>query len=212
MSPFAVLIAIQNNKANETMNNRGNDFEFITKKDFLNEVFSYEPLSAPGTAYNYSNVGYSILAIIIEQVSGQQYEDFVNQYLFEPAGMTQTGYLLPEWDSGEIAKGYRNSFQDIGTMIDLYKEHGISWHLKGNGGINSTTEDMYKWYRAMKENIIIPESLKEQQFKPHIVSSIEWNSSYGWGVTETSRKTKVISHSGANPAYYSDILWFSTLY
>ena len=189
----------------------GNDFEPIAKTDFLNQVFSSELISDIGTSYNYSNIGYSILAIIIEQVSGQQYEEFVNQYLFEPAGMAQTGYLLPEWDSGQIAKGYRNSFQDIGTMIDLYKEHGITWHLKGNGGINSTTEDMYKWYKAMKENIIIPESLKEQQFKPHVVSSIEWNSyyGYGWGVTETSRKTKVISHSGANPAYYSDILWFT---
>jgi CubicO group peptidase (beta-lactamase class C family) len=52
-------------------------------------------VSPPGTEYHYSNLGYSILAAIIEEASGMGYEEFLAEELFAPAEMTQTGYVLP---------------------------------------------------------------------------------------------------------------------
>jgi len=188
----------------------GNDFDMISKLDFLKEVFAYKLLSTPGSSYHYSNVGYSVLAIILEQVSGQDYEAFLNQYLFQPVGMDDTGYLLPKWDNDRIAHGYRRGYQDIGTTIQRYKDIGLSWHLKGNGGLNSTIKDLYKWYQALKNNTLISEASKQQLFAPHILESKTYNSfyGYGWSTSETPRKTKMVAHSGANPGFYSDILYF----
>lgn len=95
-------------------------------------------------------------------------------------------------------------------MPERYKEIGVSWHLKGNGGINSSIEDMYKWYIALKKGKIISKASRQKLFEPYIVSSIEYNKSYayGWGISQSERKTKIASHSGANPAFYSDIFMF----
>ncbi len=52
--------------------------------------------SEPGTGYQYSNVGYSLLAAIIELRSGLTYEAYLQQALFDPVGMRRTGYQLPQ--------------------------------------------------------------------------------------------------------------------
>jgi len=60
------------------------DFDDIPRDKFFKTVFSTELLHKPGTKYAYSNVGYSILARIIEISSGQDYEKFLNLFLFKP--------------------------------------------------------------------------------------------------------------------------------
>ncbi len=80
----------------------------------------------------YSNAGYCILARIIEIASGQDYESFLDKHLFQPAGMTQTGYLKPAWDQRLLANGYRLSVLDRGPMIARYRADGkVNWALKG---------------------------------------------------------------------------------
>ena len=54
--------------------------------------------SAPGEEFRYSNVGYSVLAAVVEKASGLGYEEFLAKHLFRPAGMADTGYVLPQWD------------------------------------------------------------------------------------------------------------------
>ncbi len=71
----------------------------ITQKDFFEKLFASKLLSEPGEKYSYSNIGYSLLGRIIELASSQSYEAFLNEHLFTPAGMLQTGYLLPNWDT-----------------------------------------------------------------------------------------------------------------
>ena len=65
----------------------GNDFEEISTNQFFEKLFTTRLLFEPGAKYSYSNVGYSVLGRIIEMVSGQSYEGFLNEYLFTPAGM-----------------------------------------------------------------------------------------------------------------------------
>jgi CubicO group peptidase (beta-lactamase class C family) len=47
--------------------------------------------------YCYSNVGYSLLAAIVERASGLGYERYLRRFLLAPAGMRQTGYVLPDF-------------------------------------------------------------------------------------------------------------------
>ncbi|MDG2449132.1 MAG: serine hydrolase, partial [Saprospiraceae bacterium] len=93
----------------------GNDYSSfgklseISEKDFFENFFESKLLSKPGEEYSYSNVGYSILGRIIELASEQPYESFINEYLFKPAGMKQTGYLLPKWNIKQLSRGYNRN-------------------------------------------------------------------------------------------------------
>jgi CubicO group peptidase (beta-lactamase class C family) len=80
----------------------GGDYQPLSRGRMLAEAMRSRLLSPPGKAWHYSNVSYSILAAIIEKVSGMGYEQFLARYLFRPAGMWHTGYVLPRWQVGGI--------------------------------------------------------------------------------------------------------------
>lgn len=186
------------------------DFDHIPTEPFFRELFATKLIYTPGTKYRYSNSGYSILARIIELVSRKEYEVFLNEYLFEPAGMYETGYLLPKWKNNVFAEGYQYNVLNVGSTANRYQKEGeIPWILKGNGGINSTIEDMFKWYKALKENKVLPKSLTEQLTTPYIAEDEEESSyyAYGWAITNSARNTKIISHNGSNGIFFFDFIW-----
>ena len=190
----------------------GRDFSEISQKDFFEKLFASNLLSEPGEKYSYSNTGYSILGRIIELASGQSYEAFLNGHLFTPAGMLQTGYLLPKWDTKQMSHGYNRNIIETESTITRYQEAGdVNWHLKGNGGINSTQNDMLLWYKALKTNLILtPESFKKLTTPYPYTSSPKSTSSYGygWGIKNSKANTKRISHNGSNGAFSHSLIWY----
>lgn len=186
------------------------DFDDIPMKRFFKTLFATKLLHEPGLKHAYSNAGYSILARIIEIVSGQDYEFYLNENLFKPAGMTETGYFIPKWNDNSIASGYVFNIVSVGTTVSRYQKSGkVTWALKGNGGIHSTTEDMFKWYQALKTHKILPKSLFEKLTTPYILE-YEGGSShyaYGWAIYSSDRNTKIISHNGGNSIFFHDYIW-----
>ncbi len=188
----------------------GRDFTRVSKEDFLQQLFATKLLFKPGEKYSYSNTGYSILGIIIESVSNQSYEAFLNEYLFAPAGMQQTGYLLPKWNSEQIAWSYnRGILEDESPIIKYQKDDGISWHLKANGGINSTQNDMILWYNALKFNKIISNESFGKMTTPYAeYPSGKLSYGYGWTVKFLNGSIKRIAHNGSNGAYSHSLIWY----
>ena len=190
----------------------GRDFSEISQKDFFEKLFASKLLSEPGEKYSYSNTGYSILGRIIELVSGQSYEAFLNEYLFTPAGMLQTGYLLPKWDTKQLSHGYNRNIIETESTVTRYQESGaVNWHLKGNGGINSTQNDMLLWYKALKTTKI----LKQESFNkmttvyPNTLSTKGTsNYGYGWGIKNSKTNTKRIAHNGSNGPFSHSLIWY----
>ena len=129
----------------------GGDFEPLTREQFLDAAFK-RPLSfTPGTREQYSNTGYSILAAVIEKVSGTTYDEYIRTNILEPLGMKNTGLLLPNFDPKRLAHGYRND-EDQGTMLSRpHAGDGPYWNLRGNGGMLSTLDDMHTFYKALFE-------------------------------------------------------------
>jgi len=186
------------------------DFDHIPTDVYFKELFDSDLINTPGSEYEYSNSGYSVLGRIIELVSGQDYESFLQTYLFKPSEMFQTGYLKPEWDSNLYAIGYQENVINIGSMAARYRKDGkVSWALKGNGGINSTLEDMYKWYGALKTNKVLSKGLTEKLTRPYIKENEDGNShyAYGWSIFNTTRNTKRITHNGGNGVFFHDFIW-----
>lgn len=187
----------------------GGDFVPIKKEAFLSQAFS-SPLDVhSGSEYHYSNVGYSLLAIILEEITQQDYEECLQQVLFKKAGMKNTGYLLPNWDKTKIARAYKCE-EDRGTHLEKWEatSNQVSYHLKGNGGILSTPSDLYKWYIALKENKIISKKSYEQLVYPHILRKghEEQHYGYGWIIFNSERNTKRIAHSGYNGVNYANFI------
>lgn len=188
----------------------GRDFNEITEDEFFKQLFSSKLLSEPGSKYSYSNIGYSMLGRIIEIVSKEKYEVFLSKHLFAPAGMHETGYLLPKWDPSTLSRSYNRGILDGESPVLKYQRNGeISWHLKANGGINSTQNDMILWYRAMKSNRI----LSKESFKILTTAYAEYpggklSYGYGWTVKQYNKDLKRIAHNGSNGAYAHSLILF----
>jgi CubicO group peptidase (beta-lactamase class C family) len=188
----------------------GGDFEKISEAEFVEKVFA-APLRFPaGTRFSYSNVGYSLLALIIEKVSGQSYEQYLYENLWKPAGMETTGYTRPNFDKNLIAVGYRTD-ERWGKPIERQWDTDAPYlHLKGNGGILSTTPDLFKWDRALSSDKILSRAAKQKYFHPALREDETENSfyAYGWDVLKTDRNTTRLWHNGTNRVFYTDFYRF----
>lgn len=167
----------------------GGDFQQQTREEMVRIAFRRGLDFPPGEGYTYSNSGYSVLAAIVEKVSDQSYEEFLREQILLPAGMKHTGYQLPDWDDNTFAHYYTNG-SDNGTM--LKKEGFPQWTILGNGGLHSTTKDMFKFHRALMGSNILSEETKERMYAVQ-----RGPDASGWQVSE-SPHGKVISHTGGS--------------
>lgn len=185
----------------------GDDYERLTRDEVIKRALASKLRYVPGAKHEYSNVGYSLLGAIIEIVTGTSYERFLHDNLFKPAGMTNTGYVLPKWKRENLAVGYREDGSRWGTPLDhAWDKDGPYWNLRANGGILSTTQDLYKWHLALEGEKVLSNKAKEKYFTPHIAEQPEAVSfyGYGWVIEKTGRGTKLIWHDGGNGFFYAD--------
>jgi CubicO group peptidase (beta-lactamase class C family) len=130
----------------------GPDAEGIARDPWRARLFAQPLEFAPGASRRYSNAGYSLLAAIVERVSGAPYERYLAEHVFAPAGMRETGLVLPRFDGPRLAHAY-SAGVDRGTMLDKPRESdGPTWNLRGNGGFVSTLDDMRRFYRAILDD------------------------------------------------------------
>ena len=187
----------------------GDDYAEYSYDDLVKQFSEFKLKSKPGEKYRYSNVGFSLLAAIVEKVSGKCYDEFTVENLFEPAGMANTGYVKPKWDEKNFALGYSGEEVFGVPRHKRWADDGPYWHLRGNGGTLSTTEDMYKWHLALNGTIILSEKAKEKMYIPHIDEGYgDSFYGYGWVVMKTSRGTNLITHNGGNGYFANDFYRF----
>ncbi|WP_018982325.1 serine hydrolase [Salinimonas chungwhensis] len=186
------------------------DFTHVERDAFFNRVMKMDLLEKPGETFHYSNVGYSLLARIIELASGQPYETFLQQRLFQPANMQQTGYLQNNIADQDTAIGYREGVVPVATTLSRYRhDNQVAWSLKGNGGLISSLDDMYSWYLALRNNVILDTEQIDKLTKAYVKQRPDNNIAYGygWSVFDSPKDTKMVGHNGSNGVYYFDLRW-----
>jgi CubicO group peptidase (beta-lactamase class C family) len=158
----------------------------------------------PGEQYNYGTVNYDVLGLVIEVVSGQSYENFMTEQVFEPLGLHNTYvYKADAQATGQLAQGYRTSFS-ITTPYDAPDYAGN----KPAGYIMSSSMDMARWMNIQMGVIQdIPEVFKAVIMKSHKgnISVPDVNGMYyaaGWSVN--ADKT-IIEHAGGNPNFATEV-------
>jgi CubicO group peptidase (beta-lactamase class C family) len=166
----------------------GKDYDVAPRDQTVAKILEQPLEFQPGERFEYTNVGYILLAAIIEKVSGRPYEEFLKQNLFEPADMHFTGYRLPQWNERVVAHWYVGE-TDNGTPLEKPYPY---WNLIGNGGILSTTADLYKWHLALTGDEILSTVAKEKLYTANLNDY-----AYGWDVLDTPHGT-LIQHNGGS--------------
>lgn len=95
---------------------------------------------APQTAFEYSNTGYALLGRIITNASGRPYNDYIEQEIMRPLGMTSTGYDVFASDQTRSALGYRWENDAWSREPDMV--HGVYGAM---GGVQTSADDYAKW-------------------------------------------------------------------
>jgi CubicO group peptidase (beta-lactamase class C family) len=185
----------------------GDDYEKISRENFVKRALAAKLKLKPGEQYFYSNVGFSLAGVILEKVSGKSYEAFLREHILQPAGLAKTGYVLPRWNPENIVVGYRAD-KKWGKPTDLlWAKDGPGWHLKCNGGILSTIDDMLDWGRAILANKVFSKEEKKTYLTPYVPEGPEGDCyyAYGWVRMKSGRGTDVITHNGGNPYIQNDM-------
>ena len=183
------------------------------KKPFSNEAMikmlaekKPEPYGTPDGSYFYNNINYALLATVVERASGQHFEDFMRERIFEPLGMSHS-YIY----------SMRND-----TLVSLYMPvdaHGHDLYKNGplktqndylNGVMGdkimfSTVEDLWKFNQALDKHVLLPDSLQAEAFKP---GSPEWKNdeNYGFGWRMSKERPGMYFHFGWWKGYRSAII------
>ncbi len=172
------------------------DFEEMTREEAVQYIFNQKLKFEPGTDNAYSNSGFTLLAVIVEKVSGHPFKTFLKKEIFEPAGMASTGfYRNPAWTKENDVHGYND--RKLGKENSPLTWPEITWALLGNGGLVSSAEDLYKFHQAMKNDTILSQKTKKKSYTGHVKIGEDAMMGYGWGIRSTEHGKRV-SHGGAN--------------
>jgi CubicO group peptidase (beta-lactamase class C family) len=178
----------------------GGDDDYAPR-DLAIPLFLSAPLiTPPGETYRYSNPGYSLLAAVVEKVSGRPYEAYLRETFFEPAGMLKTGYLIPRWNVLEVSRNYNGEEDNGWTFNRNWGPEGPYWHLFGNGGILTTTGDLYRWEQALMSDRFLSKEARAKLLSPHVPDGSAGKSfyGYGWRVGRNDEDRAFSGHGGGS--------------
>jgi len=162
-------------------------------------VFNDKPLDfQPGEKWAYTNLGYIVLGYLLERITGQTYEDFVQENIYKPLGMNDSGMfsfvtVIPRRTSGYWpgSNGIENADRSFDTRI------GFS-----SGSLYSSTEDLLRWEEGLfGGRVLSPASLRKM--------TTPFKSDYSCGVhVNRVNGHLMIEHDGNNIGFNSDMAYY----
>lgn len=185
---------------------------------FLRETKA-KPYFAPGEGLHYSNTGYNLLALLVERLSGVPYEEFLQQNIFEPAGMTATRCCHIRRD-GVPFENYAQAtvFENGRWVADVDSEEDgdvVAFDgLNGDDYVFTNIFDMLKWDLALREGRVLTPEEQQLMYTPGKLNNGEdavydeedtLGYGLGWAVGREEALGLVVSHSGGMPGVAT---WF----
>jgi CubicO group peptidase (beta-lactamase class C family) len=142
----------------------------------------------PGTAFDYSNTNYVLLAMVIESASGEPYCRFLQERIFAPLRLTQTGCM---WISGSTPHG-ASGYRPTATGFVAAESDDLT-SIPGAGSLYSTTGDLIRWTRALHGGRVLNQSSLKEMITP-------FRDGYAYGLEVDDGKR--IGHNGAIDGFY----------
>ena len=151
----------------------------------LKEYADKPLLSPPGETFRYSNAGYILLGRIVEKMSGKTYEEYLNENILKPAGMTHTTFGHASEGVPGRASGYR---WDGEAVVNAWYEDPA---FPGPAGaLRSTLDDMYRFDRALKSGKLFSSAITAKAWTEYAhwtappPFELEAGYGYGWMIGE----------------------------
>lgn len=186
-----------------------NDFRFPTKAEVMKTVSTQKAAFAPDTRWKYSNLAVSLAGYIVEQLSGESYDAYMEKNIFRPLGMSSSSIGVPESRRGDLALGFGRRMPDNSRkLMPLTDCRGID----PAAGLTSNVEDMARFValqfrggKAGGSQILKGSTLREM----HRVRMLEnnWQSGNGLGFAVRRNKEKTWVGHGGSLAGYKTQTW-----
>ena len=185
---------------------------------FLRETKA-KPYFAPGEGLHYSNTGYNLLALLVERLSGIPYEEFLQENIFEPAGMTSTRCCHIRRDGVPFENYARATVFENGKCvadIDSAEEGDVVAFdgLNGDDYVYTNILDMLRWDRALREGKVLTPEEQKLMYTPGKLANGEdavydegdgLGYGFGWAIGREEEFGLIVSHSGGMPGVAT---WF----
>ena len=199
----------------EQQDYRAQFFDFYGKidppygnKDYFDYLVKFKPpvLAEPLVQSKYSNTAYVLLGLVVEKITGQEFDDYLTENILKPAKMEDTfifskmrGETIPDY-----AKGHRENDQnDIVRAPDPSAPPRMRGETFGDDDMVSTLDDMLKFDLALKSGKLITRETINQFLTPLTMRSGE-NSDYGLGVRiKAENNARFITHTGSTTGFWS---------
>ena len=165
-----------------------------------------EVYGTPDGGYFYNNINYALLASVVERASGQHFEDFMRERIFEPLGMTHS-YIYSMRDDATVSLYMPVDVQGH----EMYRRGPVKTqndYLNGVMGdkiMFSTVGDLWKYNQALDRNVLLPDSLQQKAFLP---GSPQWkhDENYGFGWRLSKEHPDIFFHYGWWKGYRSAVI------
>ncbi len=169
-------------------------------------VVGLELVSKPGTKYEYATINYDVLGLLIEKASGEKYEDYIQKYVLDAAGLSNTYMFKSKANETQLASGYK-----LGFLLPQY--YNAPWY-EGNkpaGYIISSANDMATWLKIQmdtdKTSLLDTKLIAQSQYPNLSVNTFGEGMAYAAGWIVYNNAGTEILHSGSNPNFSSFIIF-----
>ena len=180
------------------------DFDFrrdYTEDDLLKRAQAITPAFKQGDKWQYSNLGYVTLGILIHKVSGQFYGDFLQQRVFKPLGMSNTRII----SEADIIPNRAAGYHFVRNELKNQEWVAPSLNTTADGALYFTVLDMAKWDAALYGETLLKESSLKQMWTPvKLNNNTTFDYGFGWGFSQMNSH-RLIEHSGAWQGFTSYI-------
>lgn len=165
-----------------------------SESELLKMITAESLAFAPGAKWNYSNLGYVILGILIHKVTGEFYGELLQERIFGPLGMKNTRIIneadiIPHRAAGYVLKeGALKNQEWVAPAVNT----------TADGSLYFTAEDMAKWDEALEARKLLSAAGFEQMWTPAKLndgSAADYG--FGWGIRKTDSGHRVLEHGGA---------------
>ncbi|WP_426791784.1 serine hydrolase domain-containing protein [Sphingobacterium sp. WOUb80] len=183
---------------------------FVTNETIVTEFVKYKPVVhfKPGERFEYSNTGYALLALIIERVAKESFVTFLKNNIFDPLGMLNTSVYRSRY-APRVLKNYAVGYvtDSLGNKVaadSLGKGHYYYYldGVVGDGMVNSTLDDLFKWDRALYTEQLVNTADKALIFQSGVTATGEKTDyGFGWEIGESKKYGRLIYHSGGWAGY-----------
>jgi D-alanyl-D-alanine carboxypeptidase len=173
------------------------EIEDPSPEELFNCVNGEPLLFEPGTDASYNDYAFTLVALIIEKVSGSSYEEYLQQHIFGPLGMTNTA---PGTRERAISRMVPNYSPAGDTTFRPAEYASWRWNL-GMGDLVTNADDMLKWDEALYTEKLVSQDLLKKAWTPFMFADgRKTNYGYGWMLSEY-QGMQLVWHSGGMPGW-----------